>query len=62
MGDPGRLADRTVFFQGSGPSEGYNGHRSGGGHMVILITLITSNDPDTSNNFLHSNQQQHFVN
>lgn len=28
------LADRTAFFQGSEPTAGYLGHRSGGGHMV----------------------------
>lgn len=28
------LADRTAFIQGSEPTAGYLGHRSGGGHMV----------------------------
>jgi len=33
------LADVTVFTQGESPTQGYEGHRKGGGHMYCDVTL-----------------------
>jgi len=34
-----KLADVTVFTQGESPTQGYQGHRKGGGHMYCDVTL-----------------------
>ena len=41
------LADLTVFTQGAAPTQGYKGHRDGGGHMYCNSTLhdyVTAED------------------